>query len=86
MNRSLLFGLLLVTVCVATSCATPIGVRPVDRRDVRRMLSADAISADQPSIGSRQVLLRLGMADRLRSHPEAVLAERRRMLVSSESV
>ncbi len=75
MNRSLLFGLLLVTVCVATSCATPIGVRPVDRRDVRRMLSADAISADRPSIASRQVLLRLGMADRLRSHPEAVLAE-----------
>lgn len=75
MSRSLRAGLLLVIVCVATSCATPIGVHPMDRRAVRRLLSADAISADQPSIASRQVLLRLGMAERLRSDPEAALAE-----------
>ncbi len=75
MSRSLRAGLLLLTVCVATNCATPIGVHPMDRRAVRRLLSADAISADQPSIASRQVLLRLGMAERLRSGPEAALAE-----------
>jgi hypothetical protein len=74
-NRSLRATLLLVIACMATSCATPIGVRPADRRAVRRVLSADAISVDEPSISSRQVLLRLGMAERMHGNPEAVLAE-----------
>jgi len=46
MNRILRAGLLLVTVCVTTSCVTPIGVRPADRGDVRRLLSANAVSAE----------------------------------------
>ena len=72
MSRFLRIGGLLVLV-VATACATPIGVREVDRGAVRHVLSANAISADEPSISSRQVLLRLGLAARMRTEPEAVL-------------
>lgn len=68
-------SLLSLSVCIVTSCATPIGVRPMDRRDVSRVLSVDAVSAHQPSIASRHVLLRLGLADRMRAEPEAILAE-----------
>ncbi len=75
MNRAIRVGLLSLIVCMATSCATPIGVRPMDRRDVSRVLSTDAVSADQPSIASRHVLLRLGLADRMSDEPEVVLAE-----------
>jgi pimeloyl-ACP methyl ester carboxylesterase len=74
-NKNLRAALLLAIACMGAGCATPVGVRPVDRREVRRLLSADAISANEPSIASRQVLLRLGMAERMRREPEAVLAE-----------
>jgi hypothetical protein len=75
MNRAIGSSLLLVVVSIALGCATPIGVRPMDRRDVRRVLSADAVSAHKPSIASIHVLLRLGLADRMSAEPKAVLAE-----------
>jgi hypothetical protein len=56
-------------------CATPIGVRTVDRGVVRQVLSKNAISANQPSIASNQVMLRLGLEERYRNDPESALAE-----------
>lgn len=63
----------LVTVLVA--CATPVGVRRVDERTVRRTLTSNVLSAGLPSVASRQVLLRLGLESRFVSDPEGVLAE-----------
>ena len=67
--------LLLMILCATTSCATPIGVFPMDRATVRRLLSADAVSANSPSIASRHVTLRQGLADDWQVDPEGMLAE-----------
>ncbi|MBW2362825.1 MAG: hypothetical protein JRG84_18155 [Deltaproteobacteria bacterium] len=64
-----------ILATLAVGCATPIGVYPLDQRAIRQILTVDAISAEQPSVTSRQVLLRLGLSDRFRHDPETVLAE-----------
>jgi pimeloyl-ACP methyl ester carboxylesterase len=56
-----------------SACSTPIGVREVNHGSVRQMLTANAISADEPSIASRQVMLRLGLGDDYRRNPESTL-------------
>jgi len=56
-------------------CATPIGVRKVDRGSVRAVLSRNAISANEPSIASRQVMLRLGLGDSFEHDPARALDE-----------
>jgi hypothetical protein len=57
------------------ACATPVGVEKVDIGSVRETLTANAISANEPSIASRQVLLRLGLGESFRSDPEGALEE-----------
>ncbi len=74
MNRHSIRGLLLIGLMGATGCLTPIGVSPMNRADVRRLLSADAVSADVPSISSHHVTLRLGIANLWQSAPEEMLA------------
>jgi hypothetical protein len=54
-------------------CATPVGVREVDRGSVSAALSGNAISANEPSIASRQVMRRLGLGDSFRREPEQAL-------------
>jgi len=56
-------------------CTTPIGIREVDRGSVRHVLTANAISASEPSIASRQVLLRLGLHDVFHANPDQALEE-----------
>lgn len=67
----LAIALLLV---LATACATPVGVRQVDESRVRRTLTANVLSAGEPSVQSRQVLLRLGLEEQFAADPEATLA------------
>ncbi|MFV1979025.1 MAG: hypothetical protein ACC649_06700, partial [Myxococcota bacterium] len=57
------------------ACATPVGVHEVDRGSVREVLTANAISADVPSITSRQVMLRLGLDDGFQRDPQDALEE-----------
>jgi pimeloyl-ACP methyl ester carboxylesterase len=57
------------------ACTTPVGVHEVDRGSVRQVLTANAISADVPSITSRQVMLRLGLGDDFLRDPEGALEE-----------
>lgn len=75
MNGLPRIAILLLILGSLASCATPIGVRRVDLGSVRHALSRDAISANQPSIASNQVLLRLGLEGSFRNDPESVLAE-----------
>ena len=57
MRRSLKITTVLMMLGCLTACATPVGVREVDRGSVRQVLTENAISADVPSITSRQVML-----------------------------
>jgi triacylglycerol esterase/lipase EstA (alpha/beta hydrolase family) len=56
-------------------CASPVGTRRVDLGSVREMLSRNAISDNQPSIASNQVLLRLDLDETYQNDPESALAE-----------
>jgi hypothetical protein len=66
---------LLAALVVCSGCATPIGVREIDRRTVGQVLTENTVSANRPSTASRQVMLRLSLADRFEREPEAALAE-----------
>lgn len=75
MRRSLKVAITLLMLALLAACATPVGVRKVDRGSVREVLTANAISADVPSIASRQVMLRLGLGDDFRRDREGALEE-----------
>ncbi|HXV36651.1 MAG TPA: hypothetical protein VEC18_05870 [Myxococcota bacterium] len=47
----------------------------IDRRTVGQILTENTVSANRPSTSSRQVMLRLGLADHYQRDPEAALAE-----------
>jgi hypothetical protein len=61
----------LVVLCLA--CATPIGVRRVAPRDAYRTNTESVLTTETASVGSRQVLLRLGFFDRFQRDPVGVL-------------
>jgi len=75
MRRFLKITTTLLVLAFLAACTTPVGVREVDRGGVREVLSANAISANAPSISSRQVMLRLGLGDDVERDPELALAE-----------
>ena len=60
---------------IASGCATPVGVQPVDIQTAYRLHTESALSAGQPSEPSKMVLRRLGLLDRFDEEPGAVLAE-----------
>ena len=63
----------LVVLCLA--CATPISVRRVNPRDAYRTNTESVLTTEAVSVGSRQVLLRLGFHDRFRRDPVGVLRD-----------
>lgn len=56
-------------------CATPIGVRHASERSVYATLTENLLSTGEPSVASRQVMLREGLFDRFAEDPEGALAE-----------
>jgi pimeloyl-ACP methyl ester carboxylesterase len=83
MRRGLAHVLLVLAASLASACATPVGVSRVDARQVHRELSANAISTGQASAATRELLTRLGLRERFREDPEAVIAELHRGLAPS---
>jgi pimeloyl-ACP methyl ester carboxylesterase len=61
-------------VAVASSCASPVGIRRVDHLDVGSMLTASALNQDAPSDFSRNVLYRYDLGRKFKDDPEAALA------------
>lgn len=55
-------------------CATPVGVRYLDPKQVQRTLTASVLSSDEVSAPTAQILNRAGLGERFRSHPAEVLA------------
>jgi hypothetical protein len=56
------------------ACATPVGVRLVDPRQVHRELTESALSGDRTSAPTQEFLTRLNLRDRFRRDPDATLA------------
>jgi hypothetical protein len=66
----------IVTVLLALGgCATPVGVRHLDSKQVQRNLTANILSSDELSSSTRQILNRADLTERFRSDPSGVLAE-----------
>jgi pimeloyl-ACP methyl ester carboxylesterase len=73
------FGLLKVAVVIAllsvvAGCATPVGVRYVDPKQVQRTLTASVLSGDELSAPTSQLLNRAGLDEEYRTDPAGVLA------------
>lgn len=64
---------LLLLAGVGLACASPAGIRRVGGRDVHRTLTANVLSTGEPSVPSRQVLQRMGLADLFESDPAAAI-------------
>jgi pimeloyl-ACP methyl ester carboxylesterase len=64
---------LLLLAGAALACASPAGIRRVDAREVHRTLTANVLTAGEPSVPSRHVLQRMGIADLFERDPAAAL-------------
>jgi len=76
-KKGSLLALLLGALVLASACSTPIGVVRGDRHTMYRSLTSSALSKDELSAASAQVLNRLGLAERFEDEPEVVLNELR---------
>ena len=66
--------LLLVFVLVVGGCATPVGVRYLDPKQIQRNLTASILSSDELSASTRQILNRSNLTKEFRRQPAEVLA------------
>ena len=60
-RRRGLTTVLAVVLLLTTACVTPVGVKVVDWRTAHREMTANALSADEPSVFTKRVLLRDGL-------------------------
>jgi triacylglycerol esterase/lipase EstA (alpha/beta hydrolase family) len=76
LNTKMTAGLLLLVFTLAVGgCATPVGVKQLDPKQVQRNLTANILSSDQLSSSTQQILNRANLTERFRSDPAGVLAE-----------
>jgi pimeloyl-ACP methyl ester carboxylesterase len=80
--RSLYCALLLL-LWFAAGCVTPIGVTRASTQDTYYALTANVLSAGEPSSWSNQVLHRSNLKEKYDDDPEAALTEMRKALVVS---
>jgi pimeloyl-ACP methyl ester carboxylesterase len=60
---------------LAAGCATPVGVRYLDPKQVQRTLTANVLSSDEVSAPTAHILNRAGLGERFHSEPSEVLAK-----------
>ena len=65
---------LVLLLCIAAGCATPIGVNYVDRRVAYHSLTANILSAERPSAFSGRELINFNLYQRFEDEPETALA------------
>ena len=73
------FCALLLLLCLAAGCATPIGVTRGSTQDTYYALTANVLSAGKPSSWSAQVLHRSNLTEKYDDDPEAALLEMRKV-------
>src|SRR2546427_5052611 len=66
---------LALLLCLATGCATPIGVNYVDQRIAYQSLTANILSAERPSSFSARKLMNANLYQRFEDEPEKALAD-----------
>jgi hypothetical protein len=66
---------LALLLCLATGCATPIGVRYVEPRIAYQSLTANILSAERPSSFSARELMNANLYQRFEDEPEKALAD-----------
>jgi len=66
---------LALLLCLATGCATPIGVNYVDQRIAYQSLTANILSAERPSSFSARELMNANLYQRFEDEPEKALAD-----------
>ena len=74
-SGSVLLVLILVAVILLGGCATPVGVRQLDPRQVQLNLTTSILSGNELSASTRQILNRANLSGRFEGHPAEVLAE-----------
>ena len=72
---------LAVVLLLITACVTPVGVKVVDGRTAHRELTASALSADEPSVFTKRVLLREGLLETFEDDPPRAIAQLHRRYV-----
>ena len=73
-NARLVIGLCLLAFTLAVGgCATPVGVRQLDSKEVQRNLTASILSSDTLSASTQQILNRADLSARFRNQPAEVL-------------
>jgi hypothetical protein len=65
----------LATALISSGCATPIGVRHVERRVAYQSLTANVLSAERPSSFTSRELANLNLYQRFDDEPKEALAE-----------
>jgi triacylglycerol esterase/lipase EstA (alpha/beta hydrolase family) len=77
MNHSkytLCISLLVILSVFLGGCATPVGVRKLDPKQVQRNLTTSILSSDELSSYTRQILNRADLTDKFKKKPAEVLA------------
>jgi pimeloyl-ACP methyl ester carboxylesterase len=82
-NRLRAFALLAALVLVAGCVGIPVGVTRADPQTVRRNLTANALSADKPSLDTENVLDRLNLTETFDSDPVQALGKLREAALAS---
>ena len=68
------FAVLIAILFLLGGCATPVGVKHLDPKQVQRNLTANILSSDELSAPTQQILNRADLSAKFRSQPAEVLA------------
>ena len=69
------FVLFAIALFLLAGCATPVGVKHLDPKQVQRNLTANILSSDEFSAYTQQILNRSNLSEKFQSQPEEVIAE-----------
>jgi pimeloyl-ACP methyl ester carboxylesterase len=87
LNFRMAIGLfVLVLALTFGGCATPVGVRYLDPKQIQRNLTASILSGDELSVTTRQILNRSNFTKRFESEPAEVLAVLHKGLPTASTV
>lgn len=75
-----LFVVVVGVAMLSSACVTPIGVTRGSTQEMHHALTANVLSAGQPSSWSAQVLQRNNLFERFNADPEKTLGELRKLL------
>ena len=76
LNARKVIGLSLLILALGVGgCATPVGVKHLDPKQVQRNLTTNILSSDELSASTQQILNRSNLSGKFQSQPEVVIAE-----------